>query len=216
MTTQTAVSLPLTPARAAGGLYVLIIMMGVTSEFALRGPFLASASPTAAIAGDPTAFRLSLLGDVIMMLADIALALLLYDLLRARAPAVARAAMIFRLIQAALIGMGLIALTLVPDLASQGATEAVTTILSAHANGYDVALIFFAVNTALTTWLLARGGVVPRLLTTGLMAAALVYVTGGVLRLIAPDLIPGFQPAYLIPLLAETSLALWLLIAGRV
>lgn len=216
MSARTAVLPALSPTRAAGGLYLLIIITGLTSEFALRGPLLDSAGPTAVIAADPMPFRLSLLGDAIMILADVALALLLFDLLRDRAPAVARAAMVFRLIQAALIGMGLIALTLVPDLATQGAAEAVTAILALHANGYDVALVFFAVNTALIAWLLARGGVVPRLLTTGLAAAALVYLTGGVLRLVAPEAVTAFLPAYLIPMLAESGLALWLLIAGRV
>jgi len=78
-----------------------------------------------------------------------------------------------------------------------------------------VALVFFAVSMALTARLLYASGRAPRALPPALLAASLVYATGGVLRLIWPAAYDGFQPAYLIPVVAETAFALWLLLAAR-
>lgn len=207
---------PARPARVAGLIYLLIIVAGITSEFALRGPMLAAPDPLAMIAADPGRFRLSLLGDLVMLLADVTLALLLYGLLRKISGPLAQAAMVFRLIQAALIGAGLIWMSQVPVLALAGEAGLAGAILGLHATGYDVALAFFGVTAGLTALLLRRGGAAPGLLVAALAGAGVVYVTGGVLRLVAPGLSPAFAPAYLLPVLAETGLALWLLIVGRV
>ncbi|MGR3804223.1 DUF4386 domain-containing protein [Marinibacterium profundimaris] len=201
-------------ARLAGALYLLIIGTGLSAEFALRGPLLASPSPLANIAAAAPAFRLSLLGDLVMLLADVTLALLFFQLLRGVSAPLALAAMVFRLMQAALIGMGLILLSQVPVLADQPGLA--TAILGIHATGYDVALVFFGVNSALLALLLHRGGAVPRILVLAMGGSAAVYVSGGVLRLVAPELSDALLPAYLLPLLAETGLALWLVIRGRV
>ena len=56
----------------------------------------------------------------------------------------------------------------------------------------------------------------PRAITAGIGAAGLVYIAGGFLRLLAPALMPLFEPAYLIALVAEVALALWLLVTGRI
>ena len=86
----------------------------------------------------------------------------------------------------------------------------VVLLLGLHATGYDVALVFFAVATALVAGLLRQGRLSPRWLSLALAAAALVYLAGGLVRLVAPGLSAALAPAYLVPLLAESTFALWL------
>ncbi|MBY6161984.1 DUF4386 domain-containing protein [Mameliella alba] len=202
--------------RSAGALYLVIILCGLTAELALRGPLLQGAPPDVAqaIASNMRQFRLSLLADVVMLLADIALALLFYDLLKTRSKTMARAAMVFRLGQAVLIGASLIALSSAPALLTDAPRLAVH-MTQMHGLGYDIGLILFGVNSLIMARLLSMGAT-PRLLAIGIAAAGLVYLAGGVLRLIAPDLWESFQPAYLVCILSESALCLWLLIAGRI
>lgn len=205
---------PLT--RTAGALYLVIILCGLTAELVLRGPLL-SGTPdriAAALADNLPVLRASLLADLTMLLADIALALVFYALLRARSEGLARAALVFRLGQAVLIGASLMALASVPALLADAPRIAVH-MTDLHAIGYDIGLILFGVNSLLMARLLSLGAV-PRSLALGIAAAGLVYLVGGVLRLTAPGLFEAFQPAYLVCILAESALCLWLLIAARV
>ena len=75
-----AIALSPVHVRTAGALYLVIILCGLTAEIALRGPLLAGSPPeiAGAIGANLPQFRLSLLADVIMLLADIALALLFW------------------------------------------------------------------------------------------------------------------------------------------
>lgn len=209
-------SQPQTLARSAGALYLVIILCGLTAELALRGPLL-SGTPdqvAAAMAANLPYLRLSLLADLVMLLADIALALVFFSLLRSRSEHLARAALVFRLGQAVLIGASLTALASAPALLADAPRIAVH-MTELHAQGYDIGLILFGVNSLLMARLLAAGPM-PRVLPLGIAAAGLVYLVGGVLRLAAPGLVEAFQPAYLVCILAESALCLWLLIAARV
>lgn len=203
----------------AGALYLIIIVAGITSEVVLRGPLIVpgDALQTAARVQDNLGqFRLSIAGDVVMMLADVVLALVLYSLLRPVREGWARAAMVFRLIQAALIGASLLLLAMVPGLAMQGESAMALQMILAHATGYDVGLIFFGINSFLMSALLWSSGGVPRVITAALAGAGIVYITGGFLRVLAPGLTESFEMAYLLPFFAETSLCLWFLIARKI
>ncbi len=70
--------------RLAGTLYLVIILCGLTAELFLRGPLLQGTPDQIAVAlGDNTGqLRLSLVADTVMLLADIALALIFFRLLR--------------------------------------------------------------------------------------------------------------------------------------
>ncbi|CAN0058891.1 MAG: hypothetical protein CMF72_17040 [Mameliella sp.] len=201
--------------RCAGALYLVIILCGLTAELLLRGPLL-QGSPTeiaAAMTAHLPQLRLSLLADVIMLLADITLALVFFSLLRDRAPALARAALVFRLGQAVLIGASLMALASAPALLDDLPRMAVH-LTDMHALGYDIGLILFGVNSLIMAYLLGLGDT-PRIIALGIAAAGLVYLTGSLLRLTAPGLSATFEPAYLVCILAESALCLWLLITGR-
>ncbi len=203
--------------RIAGLLYLVIIVAGIWSEVFARGALVTTdAFATAAnITDQMPLFRLSLLADVVMILADIALALVFLSIFRVTAPGLAIAAMTFRLAQAATIAASLVLLATVPWLLQNGRAEDAQLMIEAHGLGYDIGLIFFAVNSMIMSALLLHSRA-PVILAVGVAAAGLVYLAGSLSLLLAPELNALMQPAYLVPFLAETGLCLWLLVRGRV
>ncbi|WP_428512188.1 DUF4386 domain-containing protein [Roseovarius sp.] len=203
-------------ARVAGALYLAIILCGLTAELVLRGPLLRGTPDEVArmLAGNLWQLRLSLLADTVMLLADVALALVFFTLMRPVSPALALAAMVFRLGQAILIGASLMALASAPALLADAPRIAVH-MTALHAIGYDVGLILFAVNCGLMAVLFWRSAV-PKLIAAGIAASALVYAAGSLVRLLAPAASALIEPAYLVPMVAESALCLWLLIRARV
>ena len=207
-------------ARLAGALYLIIILCGVWSEGFARAALVdpADAARTAAsiLAGE-TLFRGALAADALMVLSDVAVAALLFTLLAPVSRGVARMAMLFRLIEATILGANLLnhhAALLVLKAGAPGAPDWALLFLDLHRHGYDLALLFFGVNCLLTGWLICRSGFLPRLLGAGIAGSGLVYLAGSTLRFLAPGLTDGFAPAYLLPLVAESALCLWLLIRG--
>jgi hypothetical protein len=208
-----------TLARLAGVLYLVIILCGVWSEAIVRSGLMHPddpASTAAAIRDHAGLLRLSIAADTLMALADVGLAVVFYALLRPVQPVLALAAMAFRLVQAAVIGASLVVLAATPRLAGAGDDVLAYTFFAMHGEGYDIGLIFFGVNALLMAALLRRSGGTPRLLALSIAAAGAVYLAGSYTRLLAPEFHPAILPAYAIPLLAETSFCLWLLIRARV
>lgn len=208
--------------RFAGVCYLVIILCGIGSEVALRGPLidLGSADGTAqAILAQTMRFRLSIMADVVMALADVTLAILLFWIFRPVSAGLALTAMIFRLLQAGLIAAGLLNLQTAVFLLQSGAmdesAELALTFLELHAYGYDLGLIFFGVNCLLTAVLIVQSGFVPRVLGIGIGLSGLVYLSGSALRFVAPDLHEIVVPAYIVPLVAETAFCLWLLFTRK-
>ncbi|MCG6902001.1 MAG: DUF4386 domain-containing protein [Rhodobacter sp.] len=213
--------------RSAGLFYLLIILLGLGSEVLLRGGLFVAGNPTDTAANilDRTGlFRLSIAADATMVAADITVAALFYVILRPVDPLLAMLAAAFRLMQAALIAGNLMAQqtallwldAALPGIAPQTAAALAYQALDIHSHGYDMGLVFFGISSVLTGVLLIRAPEFPRALGYLLIAAGAVYLTGSGLRFLAPGLAGTFAPAYLIAVIAETSLAFWLLwIGGR-
>lgn len=203
-------------ARAAGLLYLLIIVLGLSAEIVVRQPLLAldAAGAAEAIAAGEMAFRLSIAADAVMVAADIALAFLLYVLLAPAGPGLAALAALFRLAQASVIASNLSTQYEALLFIDRGLPDLAVQSLELHGAGYDFGLIFFGINSVLTGILLVRHTGFPRPLGWLIGAAGAVYLTGSGLRLLAPDLVDVFAPAYLVAVLAETAFAVTLLRAG--
>ncbi|WP_417310424.1 DUF4386 domain-containing protein [Devosia sp.] len=223
--TQTEISM----ARYAGLLYLIIIVFGIASEAALRGPLvdLANASGTAeAILAAANTYRLSIAADLVMAIADAGLAILLYVLFKPVAPTLALAAMIFRLVQSVLIGANLMNMQAawllisggqdVTALAAGQADALAALFLNLHAHGYDLGLVFFGINSLMTAVLIWRSGLVHRAIGVGVALAGGVYLVGSALHFFAPGAFELFSAAYVIPMIAETVFCLSLLLKGVV
>lgn len=211
---------PVSLARLAGVLYLVIIVCGVWSEGFVRSALVVEGDALLTaqnILEREALFRLSFLADVVMALCDVGLAVLLYRLLRPAGEVMALAATAFRLVQAAILGGNLLhqqAALWALDPASGVDPAQALVQMGLQSQGYDLGLFFFGVNSLLVGVLLWRAPWFPRALGAGMVAAGAVYLVGSTLRFVAPGAYEVFAPAYGVTLLAEGGLCLWLLARG--
>lgn len=217
---------PQLQARMAGTLYLIIIVLGVCSEALVRSSLIVPGD-AAATAGNILAneglFRLGFAADTVMAMSDVALAILLFVLLRPVSPTLALMAAAFRLIQTAILGVNLLnhhaALLILTGTSGGGfdsaQLEALAQLsLAIHGHGYDLGLLFFGINSLLVGWLVFRSGFLPKALGVLMAGAGLVYLAGGYLLFLAPAAAEPFAVAYALPLIAESALCLWLVARG--
>ena len=98
-------------AKVAGLAYVLIIVLGILKGIFLEANLIVSGNDAATannILANESLFRIGIAGDVIMILCDVALALLFYLLLRPVNNSLALLAAFFRLAQAVTLGVNLL------------------------------------------------------------------------------------------------------------
>ncbi|WP_371055709.1 DUF4386 domain-containing protein [Rhodosalinus sp. K401] len=207
------------PYRIAGVVYLVLIAAGLSSEAVFRAPLSGLADLSAlpgGADGAAAALRAALLLDTLMALSDVVLGALLLVILRPAGEALALMAFSLRLVQAAVLGAGLV-LHHGAALALDGGAAAglAPFLLSLHAHAYDMGLVFFGGSCLATGVLLLRHPAFPAALGWGIGAAGIVYLSGSALRFLAPGLSAGFAPAYMVPLVAELALALWLVFGAR-
>jgi hypothetical protein len=218
---------PVFLARLAGVLYLLIIVFGMSSEILVRSTLIAHGDAAATahnILTSSALFRAGFAADAIMLFSDVALAVLLYRLLKPVSPTLSLMAAAFRLMQAAILGVNLLnyyaPLLLLNNAGYAGALEAAqlhalaSFFLELHGYGYDLGLLFFGVSNLILGYLVIRSDYFPAILGYGLQAAAVVYLVGGFTHFLAPESLQFVQPAYVVPVLAELGFCLWLLIRG--
>lgn len=218
---------PMRLARLAGFLYLVIIVCGISSELFIRSSLIVAgdANATAAnILASRSLFRLGFVLDSIMLLADVAIAIVFYLIFRPVDQLISLTAAAFRLMQAAILGFNLLnyhgALLLLggagyaAHLAGPDLNALALYLLDLHGHGYDLGLIFFGVSNLALGYLVVRSGFVPGVFGYGLVAAAVVYLLGSYVRFVAPELLALVEPLYLVPLLAELGFCLWLLVKG--
>ena len=86
--------------------------------------------------------------------------------------------------------------------------------LDMHSHGYDLGLVFFGFSSLFLGYLVIKSEFFPKILGYGLIAAAVVYLTGSLTRFIFPGYVSIMTPIYIVPLIAELTFCLWLLIKG--
>jgi hypothetical protein len=217
---------PLRNARIVGGLYALIIALGLTSEVGVRSALIVqgdAAATAANILASQGLFRFAFFADSIVFLSDAAVAVLLYLLLRPVNSTVALAAAAFRLTQTAVLALNLLnqhaALLVLTGTGyavldpAQRDTLAYL-MLDRHSHGYDLGLLFFGVHCLLLGYLVATSTFLPKLLGILLMGASVAYLVGSYARFLAPALVPTVAPIYIVAIAAEIGLCGWLLVKG--
>lgn len=231
MKNQTAHISPVAYARTAGIGYLVIIIAGILSEFFIRSNMIVPGD-AAATAGNimqsESLFRMSIAGDLIMLIFDVIVAMALYVLLERVNKGLALLATFFRLVHTAVYGAGLLNLFLVllslgngGSALSSGVEQSsilAQTFLGAHGIAYAVGLVFFGVHCLLLGYLIFKSGFLPRLLGILLLIAGLGYLTDSFAQVLLSNYadygetlaVVVFVPA----LIGELSLALWLLLKG--
>jgi len=218
-------------ARFAGLLYLIIFVSGIFAQFVVRQSLIVPGDPMSTasnIIASESLFRMGIAGDLLMLISDVALAVVFYLLFKPVSRMLSLLAAFFRLTQAAIIGSSLINLFYVlqlldsaPFLAAIG-TEAlhaqIMVFLNAHAIGYSVAMIFFGVNCLIFGYLVFSSGYVPKLLGILLVIAGLAYLTDSFAQVLLTDY-AAYQTLFesiAIPLavIGEFVMCLWLLVKG--
>ena len=146
-------------ARVAGVLYLTIFVAGIFAEFIVRQSLIVpgDAMATAAnIMGSEMLFRANIAADLVMIIADIALALVFYELFKPVSRSLSMLAAFFRLMQAATLGVNLLnlvfALNLIDGasylsvLGTEQQNALALLFLEGHGIGYTIGLTFFGVN----------------------------------------------------------------------
>jgi len=215
-------------ARAAGALYLVIIACALFAEVAVRGGLVVAGDAAATAANlqqGASLWRAGLAADLVAFLADAAVAVLLYRLLRPVSPSLALAAAAFRLVGTAVYAANLLnhaaALAVVTGSDAAGGIPPAQADLALfytdlHAQGYDLGLVFFGLHCLVLGRMLAAAPGALRGIG-GLMAAGgVVYLAGSFVALLAPARAGVLEPAYAVPLAAELALSLWLLLKATV
>lgn len=219
----------LATARTAGVLYVIIIACGLFAELGVRSRLIESGDPTATarnIIDSPLLFRAGLAADIVMFIADVAIAVVLYQLLRPISRTLALLAAAFRITQTAVIGLNLLnmfqAVRILDDAEylgsfEQGQTDTLALLyLDAHKYGYILGLAFFGVSTLIVGYLALSSRQLPRPLGALLVLAGAGYLIDTFSFFVIPGYDGSASPIVLAPaLIAEVWFALWLLTRGR-
>jgi len=224
-TTQTS---PIVYARIAGVLYLLIIFFGIFSEVFIRSQLIVEGNATATatnVLASEGLFKFAFIADSIMLLSDVAIAVFFYVLLKPVSTTLALLAAVFRLTQASVLGVNLlnyyVALLLIKGegyISTFFEAEQLQTMalffLDIHSHGYDLGLIFFGFSCFILGFLLIKSKRFPSILGYGLIGAGIVYEVGSFMRFLFPEHLTVIEPFYIIPLIAELSFCLWLLVRG--
>jgi hypothetical protein len=216
-----------TYAKTAGLLYLIIIVCGIYSEVFVRSALIVpgdAAATVSNIMASEGLFKLAFVSDTIMLISDVAIAILFYLLLKPVSKILALTAAAFRLTQAAILGLNLLHYyTALLLLNGAGYTSTfnpdqldalAVLFLDIHSYGYDLGLIFFGFSNIILGYLVVKSDYLPGMLGYGLIAAAVVYLIGSFTRFLFPDHLSFVEPLYIVPLIAELAFGLWLLLKG--
>ena len=214
-------------ARVAGVLYAIIIFFGIFGEMFVRSSLVVQGDAAATASNIMAArglFRVGFLADSIMFLSDVALAVLLYVLLKPVNKVVALAAMCFRLAQTAVLALNLLhyhaAILLLTGsgysaaFGSEQLNALTSFFLDLHAHGYDLGLLLFGLHCLLLGYLVFKSRYLPKGLGVLLVAAGITYLIGSYARFLFPDYVGAVAPMYIVAIVSEVSLCLWLLVKG--
>lgn len=215
-------------ARFGGVLYLIIIVAGIFGELFIRNTLVVSGDPAATatnIIGSQLLWRIGIAVDLLMHACDLPLMLVFYVLLRPVNKYLALLAVLFNLIQTAVLVANKISLLMPLFLLgdadylkalepNQLHTLAYLSI-KLHGYGFSVGLIFFGFACLLYGHLISKSGYLPRFLGVLMQIAGLAYLTNSFALLVAPTFEAMISPGILIPaLIAELSLCLWLIVKG--
>jgi hypothetical protein len=215
-------------ARIAGAIYLVIIVVGVLGEVAVRDRIIVAgdAAATAAnVVAMESAFRLSIAGELFYLVLAVPMLLILYILLRPVSRELALLLVFFNLVSISVEAVN--KLNLLAALFPQGGAgylaafepaqlEAMTRLsFRLFGHGFGISLIFFGAACLVLGWLLYRSGFFPRALGVLLALAGAAYLVNSFTMIVAPGLAARLFPAILIPpFIGESALCLWLLIRG--
>ncbi|MBL8763699.1 MAG: DUF4386 domain-containing protein [Phycisphaerae bacterium] len=204
--------------RLAGLVGVAMLASGifaghVGSRLIVRGD---AAATSGNIVGNETLFRLGITGSLIMMIAYLIYALLLYQLLKQAGRGLAMAMLGFVVAAVPVYVLNQLSLFAVLPLASERRYEQVRLFLELHKAGNLLAAIFFGLWLFPLGLLVLRSSNFPRVLGVLLLCGTPGYLVLFVQAFVYPgsDRTLWTSPLLVVTHVSELALLLWLLVKG--
>ena len=214
-------------ARIAGVLYLMIIVIGFSSEFFVRDKLVMSGDVTATannIASSESLWRTSIACELILLVCAVALTLIFYVLLRPVNKNHALLAVLFNIVEFPIEAVS--KLCLLAALFFSGSADylkafeprqlhaLVKISLKLHDYGFGIDLVFFGFACLVYGYLLFRSGYLPRTLGVLMAIAGLSYLANSFTLILAPAYAGRISPILVLALIGELSLCLWLMVKG--
>jgi hypothetical protein len=228
MADHSAEASPQVYARIGGVLYLIIIVIGLFGETFVRERLFVPHDPAATasnIRASQFLWRLSIAGELFMLVCAVGLTLIFYLLLKPVSRNLVLLAVFFNLISIALDVANkshlLEALFLLDDsIYSKAAQPQELDALAhaavrLHAYGFGTSLIFFAGLCIVLGYLIFRSGYFPKAIGILMQLAGASYLINSFSLLLSPAFASLLFPAILVPaFIGEASFCVWLLAKG--
>lgn len=215
-------------ARAGGLAYLIIIVAGALGELFIRNKLIVSGNPAATahnIAASPLLWRIGIAGDLVMHVCDLIVAMVYYTLFKRVNKQLALLALLFGMIQTAVLVANKMNLMMPFFLSGNEAylkafnTEQLQAwsylSIKVHGYGFGIGLIFFGFECLVDGYLIFKSGFLPKLLGVFIFIAGLCYLLHSFILILFPAVADKVLMVILAPVfVAELSMCLWLLIKG--
>jgi hypothetical protein len=214
-------------ARIGGVLYLIIIVIGFCSEFFVRDKLVVPADVATSannIAASESLWRISIAGELILLVCAVALTLILYVLLRPVSKNLALLAVFFNIVEfpiEAVSKLGLFAALFLSGNADylkafepHQLHALVKISLKLHDYGFGIDLVFFGCACLVYGYLLFKSGYFPRALGVLMAIAGLSYLVNSFTLILAPAYAGTIFLVLVLALIGELSLCLWLMVKG--
>ncbi|MEM6839462.1 MAG: DUF4386 domain-containing protein [Cyanobacteria bacterium P01_C01_bin.120] len=221
---QIEASLPF-KARMGGVLYLIIIIGGLFGAGYVPATIVEHGDSVATVNNiltNESLYRFGLGVHIIIVLCNIPLAVIFYDLFELANKSLARLVMLFILVAATIEGVSLLN-NFVPLILLQSAAIMTEQQFQAtaymhfllHEIGFNLSLAFFGCFCLLAGYLIFRLGVLPRIIGLLLAIGGACYLINSFANFLVPEFAVGLSPYIFIPcFLGEATLCLSLLIKG--
>jgi hypothetical protein len=214
-------------ARIAGWLYLFVIVAGIFSEIFVRGKLVVSGDAAATannIMGSESLFRVSIALEVVWLACAVAIAVILYALLRPVSNILALLSAFFNLISIAVEGIA--SLCLFGFLLLSGGAAYLKAFdpnqlhalaylsLRVYDYGFGISLVFFGCCLFLYGYLIFKSGYFPKSIGVLLIVASLSYLTNSFVLFLAPTFANAIFPMLVLAFIGEASFCGWLIVKG--
>lgn len=215
-------------ARAAGFLYLLIIIAGGFAEAFVREGLTVSGNAVATaqnILASEQMYRFGFVADLVVLIAGTILSLIFYILFKPVNRNLSLLALIFSILASAVMALNLVnqlaplVLLHSPSYLKAFSIEQLQTLslffLKLQSQGYGISLLFFAFYFPIIGYLVYKSGFLPRILGFIYTLAGIGYLMNSLAMFLTPHLTVYLFPYVLLPaFIGEISMSLWLLIKG--
>ncbi|MDQ3118165.1 MAG: DUF4386 domain-containing protein [Verrucomicrobiota bacterium] len=217
-----------TAAKIVGILYLIQMAAAIFGEIFVRGRLIVprDAVQTAAnLAASERLFRLSLVGDLMVYATVVVLFWGLYVILKPVNKDVALLAVLFRVIEQAILAVttfaGFIALRLLSNteylrVVDTAQLQALArAFLSMYGTGLSIGFLFLGLGSAVFSYVWLKSDYIPRALALLGIFASLLLTFMSLITMVFPRVYAVLGMTYMVPMfLYEVGLGLWLLIKG--